>query len=97
MERQELAEKLHELEKRLDDLEAGFGGVKRASLTLEATLQVLTERGLLPREVIHRFNQALEPQRERVGEYADKALQQFVYSLLDELMESLNEGKMPNG
>ena len=90
MERQELAEKLHELEKRLNDLEAGFGGLKRASLTLEATLQALTERGLLPREVIHRFNQAFEPQRDRFGQYADEVLQQFVYSLLDVLMESLD-------
>ncbi|MFQ5847393.1 MAG: hypothetical protein ACE5IQ_06910 [Candidatus Methylomirabilales bacterium] len=51
---------------------------------------------MLPRELIERFHQALKPQRERIGQYADEALQQFVYSLLDNEMESIGEGDMPH-
>jgi hypothetical protein len=95
--REELTEKLHALEKRLDDLEARFRELNKIPLTLGATLEEFAARGLLPRELIDRFNQALEPQRDRFGQYADAALQEFVYSLLDGLMDSLDEGKMAHG
>ncbi len=95
--RQELAEQLHQLEKRLDTLEAEFRGLKQVSLTLEATLEVFAERGLLSRELMDRFKRAMEPQRERIGQYSDAAVHEFVYSLLDEFMESLDEAKMPHG
>jgi hypothetical protein len=95
--RVELTEKFHALEKRLDDLEARFRGLSKISLTLGAALEELAVRGLLPRELMDRFNQALEPQRDRFGPYADEALQELAYSLLDGLMESLDEGKMAQG
>lgn len=95
--RRELAERLDDLEKRLKALEAAFGGLKQMSLTLEATLEVFAERGLVPRGLINRDHGARKPQRGRIGQDADEAVQQFVNSLLDELMESLDEAQMPHG
>lgn len=92
---EELTERLHELENRLNDLEAG--ALKRMSLTLEAAFEAFVERGLLPRELIDRFNQAAEPQRNWVGQYADEALEKIAYALLDEVMESLDEEQIPHG
>ena len=43
--REELTEKLHALEKRLDDLEARFRGLNKIPLTLGAALEELAARG----------------------------------------------------
>ncbi len=46
--RKRLMTRLHELEKRLDDLEVGFGGLVGISLTLESVLELLVDRKLIP-------------------------------------------------
>jgi hypothetical protein len=95
--RQKLTAKLHELEKRLNDLEVGFGGLNQMSSTLEATLEVFVECGLIPRrEFSHRFNPALEPHRKRIAEHAQEEFQKLVDSLLDEMMESFDDEQMPH-
>lgn len=95
--RQELRVKLHELEKRLDDLEVGFGGLAEISLTLEAVLELLVDRRFIPyRQPSRHFRQALKSYRGRIGQYAEKELQKLVDSILDGEMESLDEGEMPH-
>ncbi|MEE9538517.1 MAG: hypothetical protein V3W10_04210 [candidate division NC10 bacterium] len=95
--RQKLRAKLHELEKRMNNLEVGFGGLNQMSATLEATLEVFVERGLIPRrEFSHRFSPALEPDRKPIGGQANEEFQKFVDSLLDELVESVDDEQMPH-
>jgi hypothetical protein len=98
MEKQQgLAGKLDELEQRLDGLEAGFEGLRQMSLTLTAALQLFAERGFLPRELLDRFNRTRDLNTERISQYTDEAVRKFVYSLLDEMMKSLDEEQMPHG
>ncbi len=95
--RQKLRAKLHELEKRLNDLEVGFGGLNQMSATLEATLEVFVERGLIPRrEFSRRFSPDLEPDRKPIEGQTNKESQKLVDSLLDELMESVDDERMPH-
>jgi hypothetical protein len=95
--RQKLRAKVHELEKRLNDLEVGFGGLNQMSATLEATLEVFGERGLIPRRAFsHRFSPALEPDRKPIGEQANEEFQKLVDSLLDEVLESVDDEQMPH-
>ena len=96
--RQELRTKLHELEKRLDDLEVGFGELAEISLTLEAVLELLVDRRVIPhRQPSRLFKQALESYRGRIGQYAEEQFQQLRDSLLDDEMESLDEEQIPHG
>jgi ATP-dependent helicase/DNAse subunit B len=85
--RQGLAGKLGELEQRL----------RQMSLTLTAALQLFAERGFIPRDLLDRFNRTRELNTERISQYTDEAIRKFVYSLLDEMMESLDEEQMPHG
>lgn len=95
--RQQLMTRLHKLEKRLDDLEVGFGELNQMSATLEATLEVFVKRGLIPRrEFSHRFSPALEPDRKPIGGQANEEFQKLVDSLLDELIESVDDEQMPH-
>ncbi len=95
--RQKLRARLHELEKRLNDLEVGFGGLNQMSATLEATLEVFVKRGLIPRrEFSRRFSPDLEPDRKPIEGQTNKEYQKFVDSLLDELMESVDDERMPH-
>lgn len=92
-----LRTRIHELEKRLNDLEIIFGGLMQKSENLEAVVELLVDRRLIPRrEASDRVNRALEPYRERIGQYAEEELQKFVDSVLDDEMESLDEGEMPH-
>jgi hypothetical protein len=94
---QKLRTRLHELEKRLSDLEIVFGGLMQKSESFEAVVELLVDRRLIPRrEVSDRVNRALEPYRERIGQYAEEELQKLVNSILDGLMESFEEGEMPH-
>lgn len=94
--RQQLLTRLHKLEKRLDDLEVGFRGLAEISLTLEAVIELLVDRKLIPhRQPRRHFKQALESYRERIGQYAEEHFQKLLDSLLDDEMESLDEGEMP--
>ncbi len=75
----------------------GFGGLVQRSQNLEAVVELLVDRGLIPRqEVSERLTPALEPYREPIGQYAEGELQKLVDSILDDLMESFEEGEMPN-
>jgi hypothetical protein len=95
--RQKLRAKLHELEKRLNDLEVGFGGLNQMSATLEATLEVFGERGLIPRRAFsHSLSPALEPDLKPIGEQANEEFQKLVDSLLDEVLESVDDEQMPH-
>ena len=95
--RQKLKTRLHGLEKRLNDLEIVFGGLVEKSQNLDAVVELLANRGLIPRqEVSERLHRTLGPYRERIGQYAEEELQKLVDSLLDDLMESLEEGEMPH-
>ena len=95
--RQKLRAKLHGLEKRLNDLEVGFGGLNQMSAPLEATLEVFVERGLIPRRAFsHRFSPTLEPDRKPIGEQANEEFQKLMDSLLDELMESVDDEQIPH-
>jgi hypothetical protein len=95
--RQKLRAKLHELEKRLNDLEVGFGGLNQMSATLEATLEVFVKRGLIPRrEFSRRFSPDLEPDRKPIEGQTNEEYQKLVDSLLDELMESVDDEQMPH-
>jgi len=95
--RQKLKTRLHEVEKRLNDLEIVFGGIVEKPQNLEVVVELLVDRGLIPRqEVSERLNRALEPYRERIGQYAGEELEKLVDSLLDDLMESFEEGEMPH-
>jgi len=85
--RQGLAGKLGELEQRL----------RQMSLTLTAALQLFAERGFLPRDLLDLFNRTRDLNTERISQYTDEAIRKFVYSLLDEMMESLDEEQMPHG
>ena len=92
-----LRTRIHELEKRLNDLEIIFGGLMQKSENLEAVVELLVDRRLITRrEASDRVNRALEPYRERIGQYAEEELQKFVDSVLDDLMESLGEREMPH-
>ncbi len=92
-----LRTRIHELEKRLNDLEIIFGGLMQKSENLEAVVELLVDRRLIPRrEAGDRVNRALKPYRERIGQYAEEELQKFVDSVLDDLMESLEEREMPH-
>jgi thioesterase domain-containing protein len=94
--RQQLMTRLHKLEKRLDDLEVGFGELVEISLTLEAVLELLVDRRVIPhRQPSRLFRQALESYRGRIGQYTEEQFQQLRDSLLDDEMESLDEGEMP--
>ncbi len=95
--RQQLMTRLHKLEKRLDDLEVGFRELNQMSATLGATLEVFVKRGLIPRrEFSHRFSPALEPDRKPIGGQANEEFQKLVDSLLDELIESVDDEQMPH-
>ncbi|MFQ5870349.1 MAG: hypothetical protein ACE5JC_10650 [Candidatus Zixiibacteriota bacterium] len=91
--RKRLMTRLHELEKRLDDLEVGFGELVEISLTLEAVLELLVDRKLIPhRQPRRHFKQALESYQRRIGQYAEEEFQKLLDSLPNNEMESLDEG-----
>jgi hypothetical protein len=95
--RQKLRTRLHQLEKRLTDLEIVFGGLIQKSDNLEAVVGLLVDRRSIPRHGVNdRVSRALEPYRERVGQYAEEELQEIVNSILDDLMDSFEEGEMPH-
>ena len=95
--RQKPRTRLHQLEKRLTDLEIVFGGLMQKSETLEAVVGLLVDRWSIPRYGVNdRVTRALEPHRERIGQYAEEEVQELVNSILDELMESFEEGEMPH-
>jgi hypothetical protein len=91
--RQQLLTRLHKLEKRLDDLEVGFGELVEISLALESVLELLVDRKLIPhRHPSRHFKQALESYQRRIGQYAEEEFQKLLDSLLDNEIESLDEG-----
>lgn len=95
--RQKLMTKLHQVEKRLTDLEVVFGGLIQKSENLEAVVGLLVDRRSIPRHGVNdRVNRTPEPYRELIGQYAEEELQKLVNSMLDELMESFEEGQMPH-
>lgn len=94
---QKLRTKIHDLEKRLNDLEKEFGGLLQKSLVLGAVLELMVDRGLiLRRELSQSINQAPEPYQEQIGQCVEEELRKLLESLLDEKMESLDEGEMPH-
>lgn len=95
--RQKLRTRLHQVEKRLTDLEVVFGGLIQKSENLEAVVGLLVDRRSIPRHGVNdRVNRAVEPHRELIGHYAEEELQKIVNSMLDDLMESFEEGEMPH-
>lgn len=95
--RQKLRTRLYQLEKRLNDLETVFGGLMQKSENLEAIVELLADRRSIPRRGVNdRVDRVLEPYRKRIGQYAEEELQEFVNSILDDLMESFEEGEMPH-
>lgn len=95
--KQKLRTRLHRLEKRLHDLEVVCGGLMQRSENLEAVVELLVDRRSIPRHGINdRVNRALEPYRKRIGQSAEEEVQELVNSILDDLMESFEEGEMPH-
>ena len=95
--RQKMRTRLHQLERRLHDLEIVFGGLMQKSENLEAVVELLADRRSIPRHGVNdRVNRALEPYRERIGQYAGGEVQELVDSILDDLMASFEEGEMPH-
>jgi hypothetical protein len=95
--RQKLRTRLHQLEERLIALEIVFGGLMQKSENLEAVVGLLEDRRSIPRHGVNgRVNRALEPYRERIGQYAEEELRELVNCILDDLMESFEEGEMPH-
>ncbi len=91
--RQQLLTRLHKPEKRLDDLEVGFGGLVGISLTLESVLELLVDRKLIPhRQPRRHFKQPLESYQRRIGQYSEEEFQKLLDSLSNNEMASLDEG-----
>lgn len=80
--REQLRAKLHELEKRLDNLEVGLGGL----------MEMLISRGQLSLD----FNRPLRSWQERIAQYAEEELDKLRESLLDEELASVDEREMPH-
>ncbi|MFQ5657504.1 MAG: hypothetical protein ACE5G5_08195 [Candidatus Methylomirabilales bacterium] len=80
--REQLRAKLHELEKRLDNLEVGLGGL----------MEMLISRGQLSLD----FNRPLQSWQERIAQYAEEELDKLRESLLDEELASVDEREMPH-
>lgn len=90
-----LTSMVHDLEKRLGEVERVCGAFTEMSVTMETAVQLLIERGhVSPEELSHRTSAALQTYGKRLGQAPEEALQRLWEAILDEQLESFNEAEL---